>query len=502
MTARASDSLDAWLEPYLERSGHGTALPTQRELATRFNLSERTVARVLQALGKQGRVVRIQGKGSFVRKGDSPLFSSPPTVPGPAWKSVAEALERDIRAGLLGEGTVLPSLKSAALQSGVSTHTVGWAYGRLVGTGLVTRTGRTFRVASIRARMREPRGREITVFIKDDFETSSAQTGSRSLVFAYHTMETLLTRSAYFVRYEVMSNLARRLARWERDMRAPYGMVFMKSSDAELDEVHAAFRASPIRTRLERVPMVFDLDRPSRFAGRYFPGVRLLARPQGAWAIAKAIRDFVRDAGYTQVSCVMPDGPFKATGRLYDFFKVFIECRRLHSPVRFAFVFTEEQHASFRKALPQSNMERILRFHLNFYEPCPFSVFDDHVVVVRRIHDLVDKARAGTLHLFHRDSETAEAVLYARSRNIPVPQRFSALSIESDPRYYHLGLTRCQIDTELLGFQLAHTLMEDLDSSALDGRNLLYHAQVVEKLTTNRRPLLACAAAGERRTVN
>lgn len=484
MPSRVTESLHAWLDPFLEGSAHGTMLPTQGELAARFNLSERTVARALQGLARDGRVVRIQGKGTFVRKDDSPLFASTPHSSQPAWQTVAESLERDIHTGTIAEGTVLPSVKAASAQFGVSTHTMGRAYGYLVSAGALSRTGRTHRVVTHHGQVHAERRREVHVFVRDDFAKSTPQTGSRSLDLAYHLMESILNRSGYFVRYDFTGNLRQRLAQWERDVRVPYGLVFLNATDEVLADVHAVFRASPIRTRLRRIPMVFDLERVTRYGGRFFPQVRPLERPFGAWAKARALRDFVRSAGYSQVLCYMPGDTGFSNGKMFDYLMVFAECRKAELPVDFRFVFTREQHADLLEQLSYPSLPRILRFLLNFYEETPWSVFEERTMVVKETREVIDRTGRGAIHVFAHDADTAEAVQYARSRAMEVPGRFSAMSMESDPRFYHLGITRCELDSELLGFQLAHTLMEDLDSSALDGRRLVYQARVVEKLTT------------------
>lgn len=50
----------------LDGSAPGTALPTERELAEQFATSRTTVRQALAELGVEGRLVRTQGRGTFV----------------------------------------------------------------------------------------------------------------------------------------------------------------------------------------------------------------------------------------------------------------------------------------------------------------------------------------------------------------------------------------------------------------------------------------------------
>lgn len=54
------------LREHIDASQPGSALPTERSLSERFATSRATVRQALQELAAEGRVVRIQGKGTFV----------------------------------------------------------------------------------------------------------------------------------------------------------------------------------------------------------------------------------------------------------------------------------------------------------------------------------------------------------------------------------------------------------------------------------------------------
>jgi DNA-binding GntR family transcriptional regulator len=48
----------------------GSKLPTARELAAEFDISERTVSDAMRALREAGEVIGVRGRGVFVRPAD------------------------------------------------------------------------------------------------------------------------------------------------------------------------------------------------------------------------------------------------------------------------------------------------------------------------------------------------------------------------------------------------------------------------------------------------
>ena len=73
--ARLSDKVaDMMLETILSRKlSVGDRLPSERELCEEFDVSRAVVRPALEILERQGRIVRVQGKGTFVAPPKRPL---------------------------------------------------------------------------------------------------------------------------------------------------------------------------------------------------------------------------------------------------------------------------------------------------------------------------------------------------------------------------------------------------------------------------------------------
>lgn len=76
MTATSTDSGDGavpkyyelrqWLRQHIDGLPPGTPVPPERTLSDRFNISRTTVRQALHDLAVEGRIVRMQGRGTFV----------------------------------------------------------------------------------------------------------------------------------------------------------------------------------------------------------------------------------------------------------------------------------------------------------------------------------------------------------------------------------------------------------------------------------------------------
>ncbi len=58
--------LRQWLRQHIEGMAPGTPVPPERTLSDRFNISRTTVRQALHDLAVEGRIVRMQGRGTFV----------------------------------------------------------------------------------------------------------------------------------------------------------------------------------------------------------------------------------------------------------------------------------------------------------------------------------------------------------------------------------------------------------------------------------------------------
>jgi hypothetical protein len=67
---------------------------------------------------------------------------------------------------------------------------------------------------------------------------------------------------------------------------------------------------------------------------------------------------------------------------------------------------------------------------------------------------------------------------------VKVPAQLSLLSLDDDPDYHHLGLSRCELDWEGIGYLMAHAIIGDFQVPTTEEGVIRARARVVEKLTT------------------
>jgi hypothetical protein len=87
--------------------------------------------------------------------------------------------------------------------------------------------------------------------------------------------------------------------------------------------------------------------------------------------------------------------------------------------------------------------------------------------------------------LAFRDTSRAQlAREWCRARGARVPRDVGIITLESDPRTYHLGISRCEPDWERVGFVLAHAVIGDVPLERTTRGFVRQGARVVEKMTT------------------
>lgn len=134
--------LSAWIRESLAEWPPGTQLPLDRELAERFDISVMTVRRTLSGFGREGALVRIKGKGTFVPP-LAPCAPAPPRRP-PAWQRLEDHLIAAIQEGELKRGAELPSHKLTRALFHVGPATVSRAYREMERRGYAVKIGKRF----------------------------------------------------------------------------------------------------------------------------------------------------------------------------------------------------------------------------------------------------------------------------------------------------------------------------------------------------------------------
>jgi len=445
------------LRPSILSLPAGSPVPTGAQLARLFGISPRTVARVLATLKSEGCIVRIRGKGSYraplQKHGELP---APPVPPVEALVRVfADALGR----GEFVAGSALPPVKYLVARFHVRGSTVTAACRELVTRGLATRVGRTYLAGHPSQLLKAAAGKPVAFFGTPPSDPGSVF-GDPRLARAYARMEGELADHGYRIRYHALDEFAAQAGRWKRGGDVPYAAVVAGVSsrygtyrDAAVDalesrpgsslrvlvqgqvEPHRAARLfllsdGNINTRLCRETARFVVEQHRRHV-RVFVDTRI-ARPFRAVTSVKLWSELLH-LGFA--------GTFRILVRTSG-----IADRRE--------LFGRLQHTA------QSGKERV---HLRKYEQAPSVEPHKLVELTRSAGGALDTCNeAGVLWVTWRAAEALQLHEATCARRRAVPKHTALLSLENDPVLYQPGISSCDLDSERMGYTMAHALIGDL----------------------------------------
>ena len=133
-----TEALTEWLGRKIAAAAPGTWLPADRELARRFGLSSRTVARIMGGLAAEGKLVRVQGKGTSI-PGGAPQVEMECGPMRTSAEALAEQITEALVHGEMKQGEALPSVKFMARRFKVSAvQTLGRVLAGLLALDLIS----------------------------------------------------------------------------------------------------------------------------------------------------------------------------------------------------------------------------------------------------------------------------------------------------------------------------------------------------------------------------
>lgn len=449
------DEVLAALRTFVRSAEPGAPLPSDARLAAGWRLSPRTVARAMKTLSSEGLVIRIRGRGTFV----APAEDMPPRTEHRrnAASDLAEALRRDIFLGQLAQGEPLPAIKFIRRHFRVAAATVSAAYRMLADDGIVSRVGQTYFVGRLADIVNRTNAGDIVVYLFSGAARERALF-SRSYGTAFHRMEDLLARNGYTVHYRPAQALADDCLRW-RHGGFPRGLVLTTVGPSEYRHISGLIAQVRRHRTSTDLPIVCDWS-----GGVLREARRAMTLIYGAGQeLAKHMARFLIGKGWSRATFVLDSAHFRHTGRycnLWDFLTMRAELLHLRPDFawRLIVVRTTERQAwdTLGLELPESS----LRQALGVYGPVSLGAFSDEVQSVGTLADgLAEHVRAGGCLVFQRDEYAAEALTWARDHRMRIPGDIAVLSTDDKPRYYHLGLSRLEVDWDGLGILMAHCLM-------------------------------------------
>jgi len=483
----SSAKLRVWVSEQIKEKKQGEMLPTDVQLAAEFSVSRRTVQRVLGNFRNAGTLVRIPGKGTFIGPDAEKLPKTKNLKPAEtSAQSLFAELLKDISLGTYKIGQALPPIKTLSIRFKISPATVSTAYRMLVDAGIVVRVGKTAWVGtSVHQLTGENRRAEVIVLHHGN--TEFAQMFQTDMLHAmYQTAEYELTRVGCVVRYEsreYIHRLHKDLSKQSSIL--PRGIIWagVESNNlrADIALLHRFLQRIPYR----RPEIVVDFLGGE--VGVFDQKINLISRSNILTVAVRTLAQFIIQKQYKHFTVLIDEHHpvWNHTPHIVSLAKMFAEFSYRLPHHRWDIKVAAKQgelciQDYFEGKISAENIEALL----NKYRQSSL------VNLQKKITFLQSKT---TFDLRQFDSgliicNSAELAAYylqqCQAKSIMVPKRISFLVLESEPRFFHLGISTCIPDFTGLGYVAAHAIIGDIPVKKSTKGYLQTTCSVVEKLTT------------------
>lgn len=121
---------------------------------------------------------------------------------------------------------------------------------------------------------------------------------------------------------------------------------------------------------------------------------------------------------------------------------------------------------------------------LSKHTPTPVASVAPHVGFAQRLEMALDGHDKRGLWAFRDSAQAIGALEWCERRGVRVPGDVGIVALDSDPRTYHRGISRCEPDWERFGFCVAHAVLGDVALERTTRGFVRQAARVVEKMTT------------------
>lgn len=491
----------AWIRSEVTRLEPGTVLPTDTQLAQRWGFARKTVGKIMRELAVEGLVERSRRRGTCTA--GLPQLQLEPAGRMSSAAALAVSIRAEIETGWLRSGEPLPAVQFVAHRQRVSPHTVIAAYRLLAREGLVHKAGRSY-CCGVPGLRKERAGSAPVMVVSYDTIDLRRLFGDPSYGRAYFELEEELARHGRTVRYTPLSRLPESgaAAQWS-------GMLFAQPAPGDRSPRGNPLADQRLRQLFTRVPSVVDLKRqttagkpPSTFIPRRPPRCLYLYRPWLSRTLKTTLVDYIVGRGYSHVRFILdvshvtrhfpglaekvsghrsehPTPPFVAFWDLLDIRK---QLESVCPSVRFSL--------SLLNPAPSGPLADSIRTHLSAIQPSRYSLRENSSALSSELsfhktpHDICRGAREGELWVCKTDEIADQLLRAARDSRIDIPGRVDMLSFDNDPACYHLGLSRCEIDWQGVGYLMAHWFIGDIPVAHTREGYLRGAGRVVEKSTT------------------
>ena len=479
---RIADRLRAEIDQFLDSAPGGMRLPTDRQFAERFGMSVSTVRRVLRSYVECDLIERIGGKGTFVKRETE---ANPPEISSPhaSSEAVVNTILEMIRNGRLRVRDALPPMKFMVLQYKLAPRTVRRAYEKLVEMGMVSRMGKTFWVGDSDGLFSLGRRKRVILY-KAGVPDFSSVFREDLTALAYQKMERELIRYGFVLHFETLDNFSPSLRKWREEGGLPDGLIFYGANEREhltaLNALSRFLRASG----MEYLPVVVDWS-----WGDYHKipsGVLVLSRGHIQTSLARTAAKYAIEYRYPGLCFFLHDpnnSILWATA-----LKIRAELKWRNPEIPFRIISSRPNWGRTEKEFLTALHERLEEFgtvaNLRKYRHTSFTVLEKEITLTGNFTTRFPRLADMGLWLFSCDEYAATALDWAKRSRIAVPSHLAVLGMESDPEYYHMGISRLEVDLDRLGYLMAHSIIRDFQPAKSHKGFLQCRSDVIRKSTS------------------
>ncbi len=458
-----------WLEERLRGMSPGQRLPTDRDLAGTWQLSPRTVRRVMAGFRARGALIRIPGKGTYTPGGKlEPSLPSADTLAASDIR-LAHTLAQLIHRGELRRGDALPQVKYLCVQYHVSEKTVGAAYRRLVEQGLARKVGKRYWVGQLVPSARGTTTGEVWIAVGERADLPRIYADD-FLSEAYRKMERELRGCGLTLRYAVRAELATLVRRWSEAGALPFGLVLCGFDGAQWPAVEPVLRGLVGKVGRPPVSVLMDLGDVGEIRTAP-PRMNTISRGNLTTNQARAVAALADGIEIREVVLVMDARHVREHAR-HGFLRYYktvyevLEATQGSVKVRHCVLSGDGKMtpAWIGKHVFAEN-QWYVEYLLGKYGSVESSAdagLDRTPYVFASPAEIVTAFGSPALWVCPRMSVAHECFGVLRTGRVAVPDRVSLLSLEDDPRFLHENISAAAPDWDQVGYLMAHALLGDL----------------------------------------
>jgi DNA-binding transcriptional regulator YhcF (GntR family) len=470
---RTSWDFRKWLDEYLSRASAGEQLPVDRELSVSWGLSVSTIKRIVRAYCQNGRLMRVQGKGTFVPAAEKAAQSAPAIDRRKrAVDELTLFLTELICGGTVKVGEALPQNKYLTLRFNLSPKIVQAAYARMVHKGMVTKIGRRFWVGGAEKLLPQT-GRRYCAFLYHDADQLQKLFESPYALSIYKMERELIARN-YSIEYMKKSELISR-----NSFRAKKYSGYIIGGDRE---GWASAKYIEKTVRAIRVCHAKANQRPPALA---FLHGRLSHRLPATYCINRGHLDKI--ASRSSADFLLSKGA--ATAAVFysvadDGGEHFVNILRFVNEIRRRVPsFTVHLVIQVKGAKDRSSPQKYLFAGLGEHN---LKIIASLAGAITYTDNLMHCFRTNIQMrwwLFPHENDAVKALRWCREHGVQCPAEVSIMSFESNARNLPYGITACVYDWDQIGYSMAHSLIGDIPIQKSSHGYIMPHSLILQRYT-------------------